>query len=124
MTYCNITFTAGCRRDSPSAVSAAGWSYDFSFDRDRVRPHTNVGKDEAETMGTGSLKNELQRRVEIATAARGSRNRDHTVAQRLAQGLDTGIEHHTVITIRILDTSQNGIGAGGYRICDLNQSAS
>ena len=75
-------------------------------------------------MGTGSLKNKLQRRVEIATAARGPRNGDHTVAQRLAQGLDTGIEHHTIITTRILDTSQDCIGAGGYRIRYLKQRTS
>ncbi|MCU1295862.1 MAG: hypothetical protein JWO91_140 [Acidobacteriaceae bacterium] len=75
-------------------------------------------------MGTGSLENKLQRRVEIATSARDPRNGDHTVAQRLAQGLDTGIEHHTIITVRILDTSQDLIGAVGYRIRDLNHRTS
>jgi hypothetical protein len=69
------------------------------------------------------LKNELQRRVEVAASAGGPRNGDHTVAQRLAQGLDTGIQHHAISTARVLDASQDLIVAVGDRVRDLNHRA-
>jgi len=71
-------------------------------------------------MGTGGLKNELQRRIEIATSSRSPRNGDDASAQRLAESLNTGIQDYSIRAVCIHDTSQDLVVAVGDRIRDLH----
>ena len=62
------------------------------LDRDGIGAYTHIRKDEAEGVCTGGLQNELRGQVKAARSARG----DSAAAERLAERLNSGVQHNAV----------------------------